>query len=167
MRNEIFRTGTAYSEMVTPEKMAAASRISLIPEAEDCYPVCGKRTNSAATIAIDREFPQSLSVMYSAFGPPRFTAYLPIPAALENLPDELLDGSFADAVFARRDAGRELLPQDKLTEFERKMNLHHMEAAEKARAILKRDGSRTEAIRLLTDAFMRNWSELRAISSER
>ena len=54
---------------------------------------------------------------------------------------ELTSGKFSDAVFARFNAGRELLPQDKLAEFERVLNQRHDEALEKARAVLKKGGS--------------------------
>lgn len=167
VRNEIFKTGTAYDEPVTIEKIAAASRIATIPEDPECYPLCGKRTNSAATIAIDCEYPETLSAIYAAFGPPRFTAYLPVPAILEKFPEELADATFGDAVFARRDAARGLLPMDQLIKFEDELNKRHAAAEAKAREILRNGGSCDSIKQILQEAFQSNWEALRELSAGR
>ena len=165
VRDAIFETGAAYAEPVTVEKFAVASRQDKIEEMPDAPPVCGVRTNSAATIAVDCEYPEQLSTMYAAFGPPQFTAYLPIPAVRRDFAPELLDGTFGDAIFARRDAGRELLPPDELTAFEGEMNRRHAEAVEKARAVLKNGGSAAESKTILDAAYEQNWKALRDLSA--
>ena len=165
VREHLFGNGSQYNEPVTVEKMNAASRINQIPDASpECYPLCGNITNSAATIVIDREFPGALSSIYAAFGPPRHTVYLPIPFLLDKIPSELANAAFSDAVFARFDAKRELLPQDKLAEFESTLNKRHADAVEKARAILKKGGSKTEAAKILCEAFRLNWEAARKLS---
>ena len=156
VRDHLFARGTEYARPVTVELIAEASRIPVLPEAPACYPLCGSRTNSAATIAVDCEFPGSLSAMFIAFGPPRYTLYLPVPFLLKTIPEALTSGRFSDAVFARRASGAEL-PEKKCTSLEKKMNRRHHAAAEKARARLRKGGGREEAAALLSDAFRKNW----------
>ena len=158
VRQMLFAGGTKYAGPVTVEMIAAASRIAVIPEAPSCYPLCGKRTNSAATIVIDCEFAESLSAMYVAFGPPRYTLYLPLPSLLKEIPEALTSGRFSDAVFARRDTGTEL-PEAERDALEQKMGERHRAAVEKARAILRAGGGKEEAAALLTEAFRENWVE--------
>lgn len=164
VRNSLFAGGTKYNEPVNHEKVAVASRIDVIPEDPECYPLCGRRTNSGTTLRLDCEYPALLSTMFAAFGPPRYTPYLPVPFLLDDLPEELTDGSFCDAVFARREAKRELLPQDELIKFERSLNTRHDEAVEKARALLKQGGSRDDVKKLLGKAFRLNWEAVRTLS---
>ena len=156
VRDLLFGRGTKYAPPVTVEMISAASRIPVLPEAPACYPLCGKRTNSAATIAADCEFPESLSAMYVAFGPPRYTLYLPVPFLLKTIPEALTSGRFSDAVFARRETGEEL-PEKKRDALEKKMNRHHREAVEKARKLLRKGGVQEDAAALLSAAFRKNW----------
>ncbi len=164
VRQALFADGTKYAEPVTVEKISFASRINEFPEDPKCYPLCGKRTDSGTTIVIDCEYPAELSTMFAAFGPPRHTVYLPVPFLCTEFPAELTSGKFCDAVFARFRANRELLPQDKLAEFERTLNRRHDAAVEKARAILKKGGSKAEAGKILTEAFLQNWEDVRKLS---
>ena len=115
---------------------------------------------------IDCEFPEVLSTLVAACGPPRHTAYLPIPFLLDEFPQELAEGTFCDAVFARAKEKRELLPQEKLVEFERALRKRHEEAVEKGRKILKSGGSVAEVKKLLAEAFLQNWEDLRKLSAE-
>ena len=165
--DHLFGRGTAYAGPVTVEKIAEASRIDLIPEAPECYPLCGCLTNSAGTIAIDCEYPEMLSTLYAAFGPPRHAAYLPIPAVQTELPEPLLEVAFADAAFARYDAKRDLLPIDELIAFELKLNQRHCSAVEEAREKLKNGGTRQEVRKILSSAFRHNWEELRELCEGR
>lgn len=164
VRQALFANGTKYAEPVTVEKISFASRINEFPEDPKFSPLCGKRTNSGTTLVIDCEYPAELSTMFAAFGPPRHTVYLPVPFLCSEFPAELTSGKFCDAVFARFRANRELLPQDKLIEFERTLNRRHDAAVEKARAILKKGGSKAEAGKILTEAFLQNWEDVRKIS---
>lgn len=121
-------------------------------------------TNSAGTIAIDCEYPELLSTLYGAFGPPRYTAYLPIPSVLTEYPELLRSTAFADAAFARYDAKRDLLPMKELVEFEAGLNRRHRAAAEEAREKLKNGGTREVVQKILNDAFRQNWEELRKLA---
>ena len=166
VRSLLFADGTKYNEPVTQEKIAAASRIDSFPEDPQCYPLCGSLTNSGSTLMIDCEFPEVLSTLVAACGPPRHTAYLPIPFLLDEFPQELAEGTFCDAVFARAKEKRELLPQEKLVEFERALRKRHEEAVEKGRKILKAGGAVSEVKKLLAEAFRRNWEDLKKLSAE-
>ena len=158
VRDLLFGRGTKYARPVTVEMISEASRIPVIPEAPACYPLCGSRTNSAATIAVDCEFPGSLSTMYIAFGPPRFTLYLPVPFLLNTIPEALTSGRFSDAVFARKTSGAEL-PEKQRGALEKKMNRRHHAAVEKARKLLRKGGGQEKIAALLSDAFGENWKE--------
>ncbi len=167
VQNSLFDGGTAYNVPVTVEKVAEASRIDRIPEDPECYPLCCARTNSAATITIDCEYPELLSTVYSAFGPPRHTAYLPVPSILAELPAEIRSGTFGDAVIARADAKRDLLPMNELAEFELGSNERHRAAVEMAREKLKNGGTREDVQKILTEVFQQNWEALRKLSEGR
>ena len=156
VRDFLFARGKEYARPVTVEMISAASRIPVIPESPECYPVCGKRTNSAATIEVDCEFPGSLSAMFIAFGPPRYTLYLPVPFLLKEIPEALTSGRFSDSVFARKETGAEL-PEEERDALEAKMNERHREAAGKAREALKQ--GKPGAPELLSQAFAENWKE--------
>ena len=163
VRQELF-ADDKYNEPVTLEKMAVASRIHVFPEDPKCYPLCGSRTNSGTTLRVDCEYPEALSTMFAAFGPPRHTVYLPVPFLADDFPEELTSGKFSDAIFARWNADRELLPQDKLIEFERELNTRHDEAVEKARDLLKKGGSLADVKEILVEAFRKNWEAVKNLS---
>lgn len=165
VRSSMFQEGKKYKEPVTLEAIAVASRIDTIPEDPQCPPLCSKATNSGTTLRIDCEYPEILSTMVVTFGPPRYTPYLPVPYILDDFPKELTDGSFCDAVFVRWEAKRELLPQDKLLEFERELYKRHDEATEKARAVLKKGGSVEEVKKILGEAFRQNWEAVKKLSA--
>ena len=165
VRSLLFADGTKYGEPVTQEKIAAASRINSFPEDPQCYPLCGSLTNSGSSLRIDCEFPEALSTLFAACGPPRHTAYLPIPFLLDEFPPELAEGTFCDAVFARAAEKRELLPPEKLAEFERTLRRRHEEAVEKGRKILKAGGAVAEVKKLLAEAFRQNWEDLKKLSA--
>ena len=158
VRQALFRLGTQYNRHVTVEMAVAAARIAELPEDRKCYPLCGPYTNSAATFSIDREFPAELSTMYAAFGPPGNTVFIPVPVGVEQLPDELLNGSFSNAVY-RRIREKKTVPVQDLAEWERKLNLRHKNAREKARALL-RQGKTGPARRMMVSAFLENWREI-------
>ena len=164
VRQSLFADGTKYNEPVTVEKMNLASRVNTIPDDPKCPPVCGRMTRSGCTVSIDREYPV-LSTLYAAFGHPRYTVYLPIPLLLDKIPVELTDDSFSTAILDRSEAKRELLPQDKLAEFERGLNRRQAEAVEKARAVLKKGGSKEEAAKILNAAFRENWEAVKKLSA--
>ena len=122
-------------------------------------------TRSGCTVVIDREYPGVLTTLYAAFGHPRYTVYVPVPFVLDGIPVELTDDSFSNGVYARSDKKTELLPQDKLAEFERELNKRQEEAVEQARAVLKKGGSKAEAAKILNEAFRQNWEAVKKLSA--
>ena len=96
--------------------------------------------------------------MYIAFGPPRFTLYLPVPFLLKTIPEALTGGRFSDAVFVRKTSGTEL-PEKHRDALEKKMNRRHHAAVEKARKLLRKGGGQEKVAALLSDAFGENWKE--------
>ena len=65
--------------------------------------LCNNTTNSAATIAIDKDYPDTLSTMYVAIGPVGHTMYIPAPICLREIPQDIADRSWSKAAFARRE----------------------------------------------------------------
>ena len=127
---------------------------------EAIYPPCGKITNSAATLAIDIEFPAELSTAWIACGPPRHTVFMPVPITMTSFPEELLNGEFGDAAFLRFDKSGLDASVRKYVQLEQNMLSAYNDALDKARAFLKQ-GRKNEAAKLLEDAFLANWKYLK------
>ena len=84
-----------------------------------------------------------------------------MPATLEQLPDELLNGSASDAAFRRFDSKGLDASTRKYVVLEQKMTERHNEALEKARTLLRGGGSRKDAADILSQAFQENWKMLK------
>ena len=159
VRDLLFKKHQVIGKVVTPEMMAEASRIKEFPEDKKCYPLCGKLTNSAATFVIDQEFPEELSYAVMSFGCPAYTLYLPVPLMLDEFPAELLDGRNPNAAMVRWEKKKPLMSDDKVIEFEGKLNARYRKALAAARKILRKDRNRKLAAQLLNDAFRENCKE--------
>ena len=144
--------------VITPPDMAHAARISKIPEAEKCYPLCGRRTVAGTTFVIDTEFPEDLSYASFAFGPPRHTFFIPVPVTIDSLPEILLNGKFCNEIFKRFQKG-EWKKESELQEVESKMNAVFEKALNDARKILrnKKDNAKKDAAAILKKAFTEVW----------
>lgn len=164
VKKALFDLGTQYDRAVTAEIIAKAARIDSIPELPGkAAGPCGSRTVSAATFSIDREFPADLSTMYAASGNPGYTFFIPVPLTVDNLPDTLLNQKFSADVYKRWAAGKKNISDEKRTEIEKKMNLNHRTAREKARKLLRESFSETnrlEARKIMNKAFAENWKIL-------
>jgi hypothetical protein len=158
VRQELLHNVAQKSKVISPSDIARASRITQFPEDKDCYPLCGKFTNAAATFVIDQEFPEDLSYVAFAFGPPRHTFYIPVPSTLKTLPPQLLDGTFCNEIFKRKEKDN-WLKDSQIEEVESKLNSTFAIALNKARVILKSNSSnaKAEANKILTEAFLANW----------
>ena len=158
--DSIFGSGCKYKRPVTAEIMADAARVSKIPSYPNAFGVCAKRTVSAATFSIDREFPADLSTVYAAVGNPDYTFFIPVPLTVDNLPDVLLNQKFSAEVYKNFAVGKKTYSDEKRAELERRMNLLHRTAREKARKILRcsfSDSARIEARRIMNEAFAEIW----------
>ncbi len=158
--HEVVHKGKA----ITPADVAHAARIKEFPEDKYCYPLCGPMTNTAATFVIDQEFPEDLSYASFAFGPPRCTFFIPVPATIDELPDELCNGTTANEIFKRfkkRHWKEDWKDESELQAVEAKLNARHAEAMAKAREVLKsgKANAKKEAAAILAAAFKENWLE--------
>ena len=114
--------------------------------------LCNKTTNSAATIAIDKDFPNMLSTMYVAIGPVGHTMYIPAPICLKEIPQDIADRSWSKAAFARRDASGLAFDSDVWLPYEKAAMAIYRPALAKAKEAM-RNRRRREAQDILNDAF--------------
>ena len=114
--------------------------------------VCNKRTNSAATLSPDAEFTDVLSTIYVTIGPPAHTAFLPVPFCLDKVPQDIADGSWSDAAFARHDKFGLEFDDGVWLPLEDEMLAVFGDAQSSARELL-RQNRRKEAIALMNKAF--------------
>ena len=160
VKKALFDSGKQYNRAVTAEVIAKAARVDFLPNLPGSAVPCGKRTVSAATFSIDREFPADLSTMYAAPGNPAYTFFIPVPLTINEVPDTLLNQTFSAAVYKRWAAGKKIISDEKCAEIEKKMNQNHRIAREKARKLLRKSFSkanRLEARRIMNEAFAENW----------
>ena len=114
--------------------------------------LCNKTTNSAATIAIDKDFPNMLSTMYVAIGPVGHTMYIPAPICLKEIPQDIADRSWSKAAFARRDASGLSFDSDVWLPHEKAVMAIYRPALAKAKKAMQ-NRSRKDSQDILNDAF--------------
>ena len=114
--------------------------------------LCNKTTNSAATIAIDKDFPNMLSTMYVAIGPVGHTMYIPAPICLKEIPQDIADRSWSKAAFARRDASGLAFDSDVWLPHEKAVMAIYRPALAKAKKAMQ-NRRRKDAQDILNDAF--------------
>ena len=157
--NNIWRS----NGIITALDNAAASRIDKVDGDSKCYPPCGKSTISATTFVIDKEYPEYLSTAYMVFASPASSCYLPVPMTLQNIPEEILDGSLSTRSFELMDKKLPLLPADKLAALENRLYNRHAVALEKVRNLLRTStlhSVKTAAAKILNGAFAENYKDL-------
>lgn len=143
---------------------AASSRINEFPDKADGYPPCGSKTVTGVTFAIDTEFPETLTTMYSVFGPPRSSCFIPVPVTVMEIPEEIKNGSFSRKSLDLHDKRQPLLPEKELAALEARLRQRHAEAVENARRKMRTSRScsiREEVIKILNDAFEVNWQDVK------
>ena len=114
--------------------------------------LCNKTTNSAATIAIDKDYPNMLSTMYVAIGPVGHTMYIPAPICLKEIPQDIADRSWSKAAFARRDASGLAFDSDVWLPHEKAVMAIYRPALAKAKKAMQ-NRRRKDAQDILNDAF--------------
>ena len=114
--------------------------------------LCNKTTNSAATIAIDKDFPNMLSTMYVAIGPVGHTMYIPAPICLKEIPQDIADRSWSKAAFARREQHGLSFDSDVWLPHEKAAMAIYRPALAKAKEAM-RNHRRKDAQDILNDAF--------------
>ena len=120
-----------------------------------------KTSVDAVLLEIDREFPAVLSCAYVAFGPQRYTAYLPVPVgAAEKLPEEITPNPWKTAALARNKAAKPEAPLNiDIVAFENRMLADFAKKREEARRLL-REKKTAEAQKLLQENLQRQATEL-------
>ena len=150
--------------IITPLDNAAASRISKIEDAPECYPPSGQATISSTTFVIDKEYPEYLSTVYLTLSSPNSSTYLPVPLTLQNIPEEILNGSFSKYSFDLFASKKSIMPEKELSALERRTYERHSAAIEKARILLRtrKDHSiKTDVAKILNRAFEDNFNDIR------
>ena len=122
-----------------------------------------KSTVAAYTLELDAEFPDYLSTVYVAFGPPRHTIYLPIPfIAMNALPKNLLNQQTAEAAIKRqREEADDAAVDPALVELQNKIVESFIRARHRARQMLRDDRCK-DAEKLLRDTMNSQADEIAA-----
>ena len=120
-------------------------------------------TYAAFTLELDPEYPEYLSCVYAAFGPPRHTIYLPVPfIAADKIPEELLNQQRLEAAIKRHKAETaETAVDPALVELQNKILLDYLRARKKARGNLRSDKNE-EAEKLLRETMKAQAEEIAA-----
>ena len=151
--------------ILTPADFAASSRINQFPDKGEGYTPCGARTVTGVTFAIDVEYPETLSTMYSVFGPPRSSCFIPVPVTIREIPEEILNGSFSRKSLDLHEKKLPLLPEKELAALEDRLRQRHSEASEKTRKLLRTSrlySTHEDAAKILNDAFNANWQDVKS-----
>jgi hypothetical protein len=127
-------------------------------ERDNMLRLCGDRTISGSTFALDREFPQELSTAWIACGHIWHSIYIPYPITLTDFPKPIANGTYADAVFHRFWKYKYKTSLEDTFQIEEEMRQAHNAAVEKARELL-RQNRKDEAVKLLNDTFAQNWEK--------
>ena len=151
------RVGTA--EINTPAVNKARDRNKKLIKVNNTPAM--KTSADGFLFEIDPEFPGVLSCVYVAFGPPRHTAYLPIPiGAADKLPAEVTPNPWKTAALARNKSAKPETPiNPQLIAFENRMLEEFNKKREKARRLL-REKNTAEAKKLLQENLQRQAVEL-------
>ena len=121
-----------------------------------------KHTIASTMFVPDRAFPEMLSTVFIAIGPPRHTVYLPVPMGATEFPEELADGDLGLVAFALRDKYGldDPLHLDRFAALEKELMEEYSATCEKARIEL-RANRRKEAAELLTANFRKQFGKVR------
>jgi hypothetical protein len=122
-----------------------------------------KTTFAAFTLELDPEYPDYLSTVYVAFGPPRHTLYLPVPfIAADRLPTELLSREAWEAALKRgTEAGENAAVDPAFVELQNKILFEYNQKRAKARNMLRSD-SNEEAEKFLRETMQSQADEITA-----
>ena len=121
--------------------------------------VCFKRTNSASTQVIHREFPQTLSTIWVLIGHPRHTIYMPIPICAEKLLPSMLTPEWAAASWKRfKILGLHAKIPAEWTALEKQSIAEYEKAVAEAEKLL-RAGKKAEAVKLLNQTAAGIWEK--------
>ncbi len=121
--------------------------------------VCFKNTNSASSLVIHREFPQTLSTLWVLIGHPRHTIYIPIPICAEKLLPSMLTPEWSAASWKRfKELELHAEIPEEWTALEKQSIAEYEKAVFEGEKLL-RDGKKAEAVRLLNRTASGIWEK--------
>lgn len=130
-------------------------------EKQNWRQVCMKDTIASTLFVPDRAYPEMLSTVFIAIGPPRHTVYLPVPMGVTEFPEELACGDMGLLAFALREKyGLDHPRLDRFKALEKELIDEHFAVREEARKLLSVN-RRTEAAALLTRNFRKQFAKVR------
>lgn len=125
--------------------------------------VCNLKTNSTATLEIDRQYPGILSTGYFTIGAPRHTVYIPVPVCTESVLPEMGGSRWSEAAVRRYDElGLDAPVPGEWLAFEAETLAVYSKAKEDARQLLDK-GRKEEAVALLNAAARNIWEKAAAL----
>lgn len=145
---------------ITLEDIFDLSRHCKMPEeSKEKRSLCFIRTNSTASLEVDRQYPDVLSTAYFTIGHPRNTVYVPVPIGVETILPAMGDESWSAAAFKRFDeAGFDAEIPPEWLKFEQDFMAKYRCAKDEARRLLD-NGQRAEAVKLLNDTAYAIWQD--------
>ena len=121
--------------------------------------VCYKNTNSASSLVIHREFPQTLSTLWVLIGHPRHTIYVPIPLCAEKLLPSMLTPEWSAASWKRfKELGLHAEIPARWTALEKQSIAKYEKAVAEAEKLL-RGGKKAQAVKLLNQTAAGIWEK--------
>jgi len=130
-------------------------------EKQNWRQVCMKNTIASTLFVPDRAYPEMLSTVFIAIGPPRHTIYLPVPMGVTEFPEELACGDMGLLAFSLREKyGLDHPHLDRFKALEKELTDEHFAVCEEARKLL-RAHRRGEAAALLTKNFRKQFVKMR------
>ena len=147
----------------TVEDSMMLSRKNKLEDSPLARTVCSSSTNSAATLEIDREFPDVISTEYVLIGQPRHTVCVPVPICVRLIHPKMQSQEWTEADWRRFDelGNNAPIPEEWLT-FEKTALPKYHAAQDQARALMK-ERKRGEAEKVLQDTAFDIWNEAAAL----
>lgn len=152
-----------HGRITLPEIFALSRHFEMPPGSPLPRSLCGETTCSAASIEIDRQYPETLSTMYVTIGHPRHTVYLPIPVGATRVLPAMRSLKWCRSAFARLHELKLDAPiPAEWSAFEQDSMTRYTEARTAARQLLDR-GDREGAVKVLNAAAEKIWRSAAAL----
>ena len=138
------------------------SRLLCRKDMKEKYP-CRRNSLGGCCFELDPEFPAELTTAYIALGPQQHTVYVPTPMAIEQFPEEIRNGEWADMAYKLREqVGYDHRYITDFGAFEERVLAEYDKVREEARELLKA-GKKAEAVKLLNECYNRHYAEALAL----
>ena len=132
-------------------------------ESSEKRSLCCFKTNSTASLEVDRQYPAVLSTGYFTIGYPRNTVYVTVPICAGELPVGMTDETWSRASRKRYDEqGFDAPMPESWLKYESDFMAKYTAAKESARKLLD-EGKEADAVKLLNDTAASIWREAEEI----